>query len=83
MKKQTIVLGQDNVEAVDQMLDDLGIFAKPYTASIDGKITVIGMRIGEKPRHIIAFWGDSITITEEQLTLKRGVTDAVSGKRKS
>ena len=88
MSKLTIVLTEENYPEVDKMLDDLGIFAKGYTRYIDGELTTVGLRIGEKPGHIIAFWGDALTVTttttnNKRVTLHRGVNDDVTPKEKT
>lgn len=45
---------------VDWELDRLGVFAKQFTEMVDGKVTTVGMRIGEKPGHVVARFGDWI-----------------------
>jgi hypothetical protein len=45
---------------IDRELDRDGVFTKQFTKSIDGRITTVGMRIGEKPGHIVARFGDWI-----------------------
>ncbi|NUS78501.1 MAG: hypothetical protein HOV70_20205 [Streptomyces sp.] len=45
---------------IDRELDRLGVFAKQYTAMVDGKVTTVGMRIGERPGHVVAYFGDWI-----------------------
>jgi hypothetical protein len=45
---------------IDWRLDKLGVFAKQFTEWIDGKVTTVGMRIGEKPGHVVARFGDWI-----------------------
>jgi hypothetical protein len=47
---------------VDWELDRLDVFAKQYTEcdEIDGRIVTVGMRIGVKPGHVVAYFGDWI-----------------------
>lgn len=45
---------------IDHEIDQLGVFTKQYTAMVDGKVTTVGMRIGEKPGHLVARFGDWI-----------------------
>jgi hypothetical protein len=45
---------------IDRRLDKLGVFAKQYTKMVDGHVTTVGMRIGVKPGHVVACFGDTI-----------------------
>lgn len=45
---------------VDHELDRLDVFTKQYTRMVDGKVTTVGMRIGVKPGHVVAHFGDHI-----------------------
>ena len=36
------------------------IFTKGYWQTVDGKLQVVGLRIGERPGHVVAFFGDWI-----------------------
>ena len=37
------------------------VFTKNYTAAgQDGRLEVVGLRIGERPHHVVAYWGDWI-----------------------
>ena len=47
---------------VDHELDRLDVFTKQYTEwdEIDGRIVTVGMRIGAKPGHVVAHFGDWI-----------------------
>lgn len=36
------------------------VFTKGYWKEVDGKLQVVGLRIGERPDHVVAFWGDWI-----------------------
>lgn len=50
-----------NYPEVDHAIDRDGIFAKAYTESHDGRIVTVGIRIGVKPDHVVARFGDTIT----------------------
>lgn len=45
---------------IDHELDRDGVFAKQFTEMVDGKVTTVGMRIGIKPGHVVAYFGDWI-----------------------
>jgi hypothetical protein len=45
---------------IDHELDQDGVFTKAYTQAIGRKIATVGMRIGVKPGHIVARFGDWI-----------------------
>jgi hypothetical protein len=34
------------------------VFTKGYWQNVDGKLQVVGLRVGERPNHVVAFWGD-------------------------
>lgn len=36
------------------------VFTKGYWQTVDGKLQVVGLRVGERPGHIVAYWGDWI-----------------------
>jgi hypothetical protein len=36
------------------------VFTKGYWQTVDGELQVVGLRIGERPNHVVAFWGDWI-----------------------
>ena len=56
------VLAPEVYGAIDKALDKAGVFAKQYTeCDDDGHVVTIGMRIGEKPGHVVAVFGDTIT----------------------
>lgn len=54
------LLTADTAPAVDAGLDSHDTFAKAYTRYVDGKLTTVGWRIGEKPGHLVAYFGDTI-----------------------
>lgn len=45
---------------IDHEIDKLDVFAKDYWQEVDGKLAVVGLRIGNKPGHVVAFYGDWI-----------------------
>jgi len=53
-------LTPDNIEEVDNWLDRADQFAKPYWETVDGRLTVTGLRIGHRPHHVVAKFGDTI-----------------------
>lgn len=54
------VLTEATYGRIDRWLDDIGIFAKGYWQEVDGKLITTGLRIGEKPGHVVAKFGDTI-----------------------
>lgn len=55
-----VLLTPGSYGSIDQKLDQLGVFSKQFTQMVDGRVTTVGMRIGEKPGHVVAFFGDRI-----------------------
>jgi hypothetical protein len=50
-----------NLARVDHELDRLGVFTKQFTETDDdGHVVTIGLRIGAKPGHVVALFGDWI-----------------------
>lgn len=49
-----------NIHGVDHELDRYGVFTKGYTQYVDDRLRLVGLRIGEKPGHVVAFFGDWI-----------------------
>ncbi|MFD8771375.1 hypothetical protein [Streptomyces sp. NPDC059916] len=47
-----------NIASVDNAIDRYGVFAKGYWQFVDGKNTVVGLRIGEGESRVVAFFGD-------------------------
>jgi hypothetical protein len=47
---------------VDAELDRFDVFAKEFTQYVGDKLTTVGMRIGERPDHVVTFFGDRILI---------------------
>lgn len=42
-------LTPESYRVIDAAMDRDGVYAKPYTQRVDGKLTTVGLRIGEKP----------------------------------
>jgi hypothetical protein len=57
---RTWQLTERSYPRVDHEIDRLGVFAKQFTEMVDGKVTTVGMRIGVKPGHVVACFGDWI-----------------------
>lgn len=51
---------EETVDKIVRMLDAENIFAKPYIESFDGAVRVVGLRVGQHPGHVVAFWGDTL-----------------------
>lgn len=54
-------LTPQNLAAIDDVIDKDGIYAKGYWQEVDGKLTVVGLRIGSGESRQVAFYGDQIT----------------------
>lgn len=73
MADQTWTLTPENYLALDNQVDADGVFAKGYWQEVDGKLTTVGIRIGERPRHVVAYFGDTVTRTAPGVyTVERG-----------
>lgn len=58
---QTWQLTPRNLSRVDHELDRIDVFAKQFTETDDdGHVVTIGLRVGEKPNHVVALFGDWI-----------------------
>ncbi|GFH34349.1 hypothetical protein [Streptomyces pacificus] len=57
---KTWQLTQRNIGDIDDAVDRDGIYAKGYWETVDGKLTVTGLRIGSGPDRIVARFGDFI-----------------------
>ena len=51
-----------SINRVSHEIDQLRpwVFTKGYWQNVNGKLDVVGLRIGERPNHVVAFWGDWI-----------------------
>lgn len=55
------VLTRRNIARIDDWIDEAGVFAKGYWESVDGRLTVTGIRIGSDYRtRVVAKFGDVI-----------------------
>lgn len=50
----------ENLARFDDWLDKLGIYAKGYWETVDGKLAVTGLRIGSGPDRVVAKYGDTV-----------------------
>ncbi|WP_030506410.1 hypothetical protein [Microbispora rosea] len=53
-------LTPENYVRTANAIDRDGVFTKDYTRCVGDKLTVVGLRIGERPNHVVAFFGDTI-----------------------
>ncbi|MFJ8677173.1 hypothetical protein [Streptomyces sp. NPDC093589] len=54
-------LSRDNLNQIDDQLDRDGIYAKGYWETVDGQLTVTGLRIGSSyADRLIAKFGDTV-----------------------
>lgn len=60
LRRSREVLTRENIAGIDAVLDREGVYAKGYTQTVGGKLTIVGLRIGVKPDHVVAFYGDTI-----------------------
>jgi hypothetical protein len=56
------VLTPKSYPLIDADLDRFDVFTKQYTQYVGDKLTTVGLRIGEKPNHVVAFFGDRVLI---------------------
>jgi hypothetical protein len=54
------VLTPSNLYTVDTWLDNAGVFAKQYRENVAGELIVTGLRIGQRPDHAVARFGNTI-----------------------
>ncbi len=57
---ETWQLTPRSIGSIDRRLDWGGVFTKAFTEVVDGKVTTVGLRVGIRPNHVVAFWGDWI-----------------------
>ncbi|MFJ1696222.1 hypothetical protein ACIOHC_13885 [Streptomyces sp. NPDC088252] len=53
-------LTASTLASVDDWLDRRGVFAKQYHENVEGELIVTGLRVGERPNHFVARFGDAI-----------------------
>lgn len=56
------LLTEENVESIVSILDKRSIFTKPYTESREHGLSFVGLRVGQRPDHVVAFWGDTLRV---------------------
>lgn len=59
------LLTPKTIAAVDQWLDEADVFAKGYWQYVDGKLTTVGLRIGQDWNKVVAFFGDTVVRHED------------------
>ncbi|MCD2461945.1 hypothetical protein MBT42_18385 [Streptomyces sp. MBT42] len=59
------LLTPETIAAVDQWLDEADVFAKGYWQYVDGKLTTVGLRIGQDWDRVVAFFGDTVVRHED------------------
>lgn len=57
---RTWQLTRRNIGDIDDEIDRDGVYAKGYWQSVDGKSTVVGLRIGSGETRLVALFGDFI-----------------------
>jgi len=57
---RTWQLTRQNIAQIDDEIDKDGIYAKGYWQDVDGKLTVVGLRIGVGETRLVARFGDWI-----------------------
>jgi hypothetical protein len=55
---QTWQVTPHSIRAVDDAIDTYNVFAKGFWQEVDGKLTVVGLRVGTGNDRVVAFWGD-------------------------
>ncbi|MHA6764799.1 hypothetical protein [Streptacidiphilus sp. PAMC 29251] len=60
-----VLLTPKSYTAIDAKLDGRGVFAKQFTQMVGGKVATVGMRVGAKPGHVVAFFGDRILLGKD------------------
>ena len=49
---------ESSISRIDDELDRLGVYAKGYWQEVDGKLTVVGLRVGTGETRVVAKFGD-------------------------
>jgi hypothetical protein len=57
---KTWQLTRRNIGRIDDEVDRDGIYAKGYWQEVDGKLTVVGLRIGSGEDRVVARFGDTV-----------------------
>jgi hypothetical protein len=57
---RTWQLTPHNISKVDDAIDAYNVFAKGFWQEVDGKLQVVGLRVGHGNSRVVAFWGDWI-----------------------
>lgn len=51
---------EKTIASVADKLDREGIFTKPYTADTSDGLKTVGLRVGQRPDHVVAYFGDTL-----------------------
>ncbi len=54
----TWLVTPDTITAVDDAVDSYGVYAKGYFEWVDGRTTVVGLRVGTGEDRVVARFGD-------------------------
>lgn len=76
MAEQTWTLTPETYHEVDLATDADGVYAKGYTQSVGGVLMTVGIRIGAKRGHQVAFWGDTVVRVSRGVWRVRPAEDA-------
>jgi hypothetical protein len=53
-------LTPSNLYAVNAWLDNASVFTKQYRENVDDELIITGLRIGQRPNHVVAKFGNTI-----------------------
>ncbi|MFD9915601.1 MULTISPECIES: hypothetical protein [Streptomyces] len=56
----TWLVTPQTIAAVDDAVDGYGTYAKGYFEFVDGRTTVVGLRVGTGPDRVVARFGDTL-----------------------
>lgn len=56
----TWLVTPQTIAAVDDAVDQYGVYAKGYFEFVDGRTTVVGLRVGSGPDRVVARFGDTL-----------------------
>jgi hypothetical protein len=67
------ILTPRSIARIDAQLDREDVFSKQFTRLVDGKVTTVGLRIGVKPGHVVALFGDTVIRAKDgSYSIRRG-----------
>ena len=56
----TWLVTPETITAVDDAVDSYGTYAKGFFEWVDGRTTVVGLRVGSGPDRVVARFGDTL-----------------------